>query len=279
MANEEVQRDYHPNGQLRWQATIKDGKPVGMVRFWHDNGVLEEECPNDNDGLEHGVVRKWNKDGKLLGEFHMNHGTGLIKSWYKNDQLESESYYVHGKEYGRSRMWWEDGTIMGVTYYLGGRKTSKKKYLEACKKDPTLPRYDDNEPEPEEPEIVGIHQKRETPISEWEREQYNEFINKFLRKPNRGEARQWLKGDENRWLGDMTHEDSVELIEEGYKAGAIKIIAVEIADETADRLIVYVPPAGPKRQRVFEWHSIVAQKCGWDPNDDWGQNELFVFFD
>jgi hypothetical protein len=77
----------------------------------------------------------------------------------------------------------------------------------------------------------------------------------------------------------MTHEDSLEIIEDGYKAGATKIIAVEIEDETSDRLIVYIPTAGLKRERVFKWHSVVTQKCGWDPNDDWGQDELFVFFD
>ncbi|HTV41574.1 MAG TPA: hypothetical protein VMF08_13410 [Candidatus Sulfotelmatobacter sp.] len=279
MSKGKIERDYHPNGQLRWQATIKDGKPVGIVRHWHENGVLADESFCDDDGLEHGVVKTWNKEGKLLGECHMDHGTGISKSWYENDQLESESYHIRGIGFGRSRMWWEDGTLMSVTYYLKGCEVSKKKYLAACEKDPTLPRYEDNEPEPEEPEFIGVYKKRETPISEWERQKFADHINKYLRKPNRGEALQWLKGDENRWLGDMTHEDSVELVEEGYKAGATKIVAVEIGDETSDRLIVYVPLAGAKRESVFKWHSIVAQKCGWDPDGDWGQDELFIFLD
>lgn len=274
-----IERDYHPNGQLRWQATIKNGKPVGIVRFWHENGVLAEEYFCDKDGLEHGSVKTWSKEGRLLGECQMDHGTGISKSWYENDQLESESYNVRGKSCGRSRIWEEDGSLMSVTYYLKGSEVSKKKYLEACRRDPTLPRYEDDEPEPEEPEIVGVYQKRETPISECKRQQYTEHINKYLRKPNRGEALQWLKGDENRWLGEMTHEDSLELIEEGYKAGATEILAVDIAYETTKRLIVYVPAAGAKRERVFKWHSVVVQKCGFDPYEDWGQNELFIFLD
>lgn len=280
MSEPKVERDYHPNGQLRWQATIKDGKPVGFVRFWYENGVLEEECFCDDDGLEHGVMKRWNKEGELLGEFHFDHGTGFQKSWYEHGQIESESYSVRGKACGRSRMWFEDGSLMGVTYYLNGFTVSKKKYLAACEKDPALPRYEDDESEPEEPEFVGTYEKREAPISDWERQQYTEHINKYLRKPNRGEARHWLKGDENRRLGkEMDHEDSLELIEQGYKAGAIKIIAVEIRDDSSRHLVVYVPAAGPERERVFKWHSKVVQKCGWDPNDDWGQNELFVFFD
>ena len=249
-----------------------------MVRHWHENGVLKEECPFDDEGLEHGIVKNWNKRGVLLAERNMDHGTGVIKSWYENDQLESESYYIRGKCCGRSRMWWEDGTLMSVNYYLSGKKVSKKKYIEACKKDSALPRYKDDNSEPEEPEISGTYQKRESPASEWERHQHDEFIKKFMRQPNRGEARQWLRGDENRNIGELTHDDSVEFIEEGYRAGAAKIIAVEIEDETTNCLIVELPPGGSKRERVFEWNSEFAQKTGWNPYDDWGQNEIFVYF-
>jgi len=264
---------------LRWQATIRDGKPVGMVKHWYENGILKRQCFCDDEGLEHGTVKTWNKRGKLLGECHMDHGTGISKSWHENDRLKSESYYVQGKNCGRSRMWWEDGTLMSVNYYLLGKKVSKKKYIEACKNDPTLPRYEDGDSDLEEPQITGTYQKRERPASEWDLQKHDEFIKKFLRKPNRGEARQWLKGDEGRFIGELTHEDSVEFVEDGYKAGATKIIAVEIEEETTNCLIVYLPPAGPKREQVFKWNSEFAQRSGWDSYDDWGQNELFVFFD
>lgn len=279
MSKPKTERDYHDNGQLRWEGTIKDGKAVGWNRHWHENGVMQQECFFDDDGLEHGVKKNWNKEGELLGECPFDHGTGLSKSWHENDRLESETYYVRGRACGRSRMWWEDGSLMSVSYYLHGSDISRKKYLKACEKDPTLPRVEDDESDPEEPEFEAVYEKRETPISDWERQKYAEFINEFLRKPNRGEALLWLKGDENRWLGRMTHEDSLEMVEEGYKAGAIKIIAVDIGAHSTKRLVVYVPPAGPEREQAFKWLSVVAQKCGWKPDDDWGQNELFVFFD
>jgi len=279
MSEEKVESDYYPNGQLSWQAMIKNRKPFGLVRHWHENGILKRECFYDDDGLEHGIVKTWNKDGKLLGECRFNHGTGISKTWYDNDQLKSESYYFRGKDCGRSRMWDENGTLMSLNYYLGGKKVSKKKYIVACKNDLTLPRYEDDDAEPEEPQITGAYQIREMPVSEWDRHSHDEFINKFLRKSNRGEARQWLKGDENRFVGEMTHEDSVGFVEDAYKAGATKVIAVEIEDETTNCLIVYLPPAGPKRRQVFKWNSQFAQRSGWDPYDDWGQNELFVFFD
>ncbi|MGH7981453.1 MAG: hypothetical protein ACREE6_18905 [Limisphaerales bacterium] len=122
------------------------------------------------------------------------------------------------------------------------------------------------------------YKKREAPVSEWERHRHDEFINKFLRKPNRVEARQWLAGNEGRNLGEMAQEESREFIEEGYNAGATKILAVEIDGNTTNCLIVYLPPSGPKRKQVFEWHGEAAQRCGFDPYEDWGQNELFAYF-
>ena len=278
MSNAKVESDFYPNGQLQWQATIRDGKPVGLVKHWYENGVLKRECPCDDQGLEHGIVRDWNRDGKLLGECQMDHGTGIRKSWFENGQLKGESSYIRGKLSGRRIMRGEDGEVMRITYYIRDRKVSKKKYNEACKTDLTLPRYPDNESEPEPVEASVKYKKRETPVSEWERNQHDEFINKFLRSPNRGEARQWLSGDEGRNIGIMTPEESREFVEEGYNGGATKILAVEIEDETTNCLIVYLPADGPKRKRIFEWNGESAQKCGFDPYDDWGQNELFVYF-
>ena len=168
---------------------------------------------------------------------------------------------------------------MGTEYYNMDKKVSRKKYLEACKINPTLPRYEDDALESAELEIVGTYQKRDEPISEFDRQKHQNFINEFLRKPNYEEARQWLAGDENRFIGEMTPEASREWIGEGYQAGAIKILAVDIADDTTNCLIVELPPKGKKRERVFRWSNQRAQSDGFDPDLDWGQNELFVFFD
>lgn len=278
MESAKAEKTFYPNGQLEWEATIKNGKPVGMVRHWYDDGVLKRECTYDDDGLEHGIARDWNKEGKLLGEFRWDHGTGISKNWFEDDRLRSEHHYIRGKRCGRSRIWWEDGGLMSVTYYISDREVSKKKYDEACKTNPAWPRYDDDELEPEYVIPPVKYKKRDTPVSEWERHKHDEFINKFLRQPNRGEARQWLAGDERRNIGEMTPEESREFIEEGYKAGATKILAVEIEGNTTNCLIVYLPPTGPKRERLFEWNGQAAQRCGFDPYEDWGQNELFAYF-
>jgi len=273
-----VEKSFHPNEQLRWEGWFKDGILHGKNHHWHENGQLSSETSYE-DGLENGVARQWNQAGKLLGEYRIDHGTGIAKSWYENGQLESEMLYVRGRCCGRFRCWFEDGELAGTDYYNMGKKVSRKKYLEACKTDSTLPRLEEDATEHSEPEIVGLYKKRNEPISEMERQKHREFINKFLRQPNRGEACQWLAGDENRFIGEMDPEGSREWIQEGYQAGAIKILAVEIQDNTTNCLIVELPPTGKKRERVFRWSNRRAQTEGFDADLDWGQNELFVFFD
>lgn len=291
MSNVQIEKSYYPNGRIRGECHLADGKPVGITRLWHENGVLSWECPFE-EGLENGLVRQWDENGKLLGEYYMQHGTGTSKSWYQNGQLERESSAINGKLCGRFRCWDEVGKLISTGFYILDKKVSKRKYVEVCETDPTLPRYQVDESKSESAKTNELpnkldtptkatsvnYNKRETHASEWERNQHDEFIDKFLRRPNRGEARQWLSGDEKRNIGEMTPDESREFIEKAYKTGAIKILAVEIENETSNCLIVYLPSAGSKRKRLFEWNFESAQKCGFDPYDDWGQNELFVYF-
>lgn len=277
MSNIKTERSYYPNGQLCGEISLDNGKLVGTNRHWHENGVLSSECSYE-DGLQHGVAKQWNKEGKLLGEYKMDHGTGVSKKWYENGQLANEATFVKGQFCGRFRVWFEDGDFVASEFYIRNRKVSKKKYGEACKNDSTLPCYEDKDPKTKLKLPSTKYQKRKTPISEKERKKHDEFIAKFRAQANQAEAREWLTKNENHNIGEMAPEESRETIEEGYKAGATKITAVEIQEESTNCLIVELPQKETKRRRVFEWNNELAQNSGFDPDDDWGQNELFVFF-
>ena len=279
MSDTRIERSHYPNGQLRWEGSFEGEHLNGPNKQWHENGMLASERFFDKKGLEHGIAKQWNKEGKLLGEYQMNHGTGVSKTWHENGQLTGEISIVRGQFSGRLRCWFEDGDLVGAEYYIKNRTVSKKKYDEACKTDPTLPRYEDDGQKPKLKLPSTKYQKRKTPVSEKERKQHDDFIAKFRGQPNQVEARQWLAENENRNLGEMTPGESREVIEEGYKAGAIKITAIDIKDDTTGCLIVELPSKGTKRERVFEWNNELAQNSGFDPDEDWGQNELFVFFD
>ena len=86
-----------------------------------------------------------------------------------------------------------------------------------------------------------------------------------------------------RTLGEMDLVGSRTLVEKGHAAGAQKIIAVAIEtdeekNETTNHLIVEIPVKDSKRKRVFEWVNELAQQSGFDPETDWGQAELLIFF-
>jgi antitoxin component YwqK of YwqJK toxin-antitoxin module len=273
-----IERRWHLNGQLADESNWVDGLPNGVSRRWHANGVLAEEMPV-KDGFVEGTVKEWNELGELLGTFEIRNGSGVWKSWHPNGRVSGETTYVNGQFNGRIAAWDETGGLIVEEFQIGGKKVSKRKYLEATKSDPSLPKYNDSEPMPRVRIPSTKYQKSKAPVSDEQRNKHNAFIADLRAKSNQADARQWLADNDERNIGEMTPEDSREMVEEGYKAGARRILAVDIQEDTTNCLIIELPPKGPGRKRAFEWNNELAQNSGFDPDVDWGQGELFVFLD
>jgi len=88
---------YRDNGQLEGESNWKDGKKVGLDKWWYENGQLESEV-NYKDGELDGLFKTWYEDGELKHESNWKDGKkdGLSKSWYEDGQLESRRYYTDG---------------------------------------------------------------------------------------------------------------------------------------------------------------------------------------
>jgi len=136
----QVQRVLYPNGQLKAEAPMVNGRIHGLKRDYHPNGQVALEIPFYH-GLPNGMAKVCAADGRLLGEYTMEHGTGVMKLWHGNGVLASEVSMVEGFITGRQRTWYEDGLPVPDMYWIRGKKVSRKKYLEACKTDPELPQY------------------------------------------------------------------------------------------------------------------------------------------
>jgi len=286
MEKDGVERQFFPNGRIKSEVTYVNGQLTGISRAWHENGVLESEMPIV-DGSVEGLVKQWNEDGELLGSYAICNGTGVQKTWYQNGKLMGEIAQVSGQRTGRLRAYFEDGELAAETYWIKNREVSKRKYLEACARDPSLPRYEDDGVKSKLKLPSTKYRRRTTAISDEERKQHDDHIAKLLAKPNQAEARDWLANvpaGTIRTVGEMELKGSQDVIEEGYAAGATRIIAVDIQTDaekngTTDCLVVELPATGVKRKRVFEWSNELAQQSGFDPDEDWGQTELFIFFD
>ncbi|MDQ3816442.1 MAG: hypothetical protein M3362_01975 [Acidobacteriota bacterium] len=116
-------------------------------------------------------------------------------------------------------------------------------------------------------------------------EKHNQFIRKLLDKPNKAEALSWLEEstDESfRTVGELdSNERSYDLIDEVYKAGAVEVWAVEIdtypdGHQNTGKLVVLLPSEPKARRRVFGWCGSRAKALGFDPDEDVGQDHLFV---
>lgn len=283
-----VERSFYPNGQLRSEVTLVNGLPNGFTRRWYPNGVLAEEL-SVKGGTFEGISKRWNDKGELLGTFEVRNGTGLYKLWYDSGILQGEISYVNGNFTGRQRAWFEDRELVTEVFWIRGRKVSRKKYLEACKTDSSLPRYDD------EPKVQTWEQKmarlskskKKRPANPRLEEAALRLLQELLSDPTRCEARKWL-GETGqgkiRTLGEIPDlAESLALIEEAYGAGVAEVLVVKIEGddrmENTGTLVVRLPKAIRKRKEALGWCNEQNGYQGFDPEGDEGQEWVVVRLD
>ncbi len=109
----------------------------------------------------------------------------------------------------------------------------------------------------------------------------------------RYEARTWLKDNPNPYAfaGNRfeTKQEALDFIERLYSAGAVTVYVTNTHNEDwrikqeggpyADTLIVKLPTDPQKRRVIFRINSEEAQKEGFAPDADTGQNELLFWWD
>ncbi|UCD55702.1 MAG: toxin-antitoxin system YwqK family antitoxin [Candidatus Omnitrophota bacterium] len=137
-------RVWDTDGNLTSISYFRNGKQYGWSRSYYDNGQVKAEGFLKN-GIQHGIFKQWNREGKLLGTFQFNMGTGIAKSWHDNGNLKSEICIRNGKLHGVRKHWDEDGRFLEKDnlFYINGKEVSKSAYLKAVEADPTLPKYQD----------------------------------------------------------------------------------------------------------------------------------------
>jgi antitoxin component YwqK of YwqJK toxin-antitoxin module len=114
-------------GKVVWVYDYINGKPHGLKKEWHDNGQLKYEA-NYKYGKQDGFDRLWWANGQLKYEANFKDGkqTGLYKDWYENGQLRTEENYKDGKIDGLTRRWYEFGQLEYELKYKYGEVLSKK---------------------------------------------------------------------------------------------------------------------------------------------------------
>jgi hypothetical protein len=237
--------------------------------------VLASEEPFEND-LLHGICRHWDESGRLLGRYKMVHGTGIQRAWHDNGQLQVEVSTVHGRFYGCNRMWLRDGTLISENFCLDGRNVTPDAYRAAAAKDDRLPKFR-GKPTTLPPENLAS-----------EKHLYRVFVAGLLEKPNRREARAWLRKTTGhktaRSLGRFKREaDAARFVEELYGVGSREVIVPGIydnkaGDQFADCLLVRLPKDTAKRAAIRKvCVQLRKKRLGVvQPDADFGEAYLYI---
>jgi len=177
-------RSFDKDGQLELEMPLRNGIRQGTMFYFEadSNGktTVTFAEPHKN-GLVCGIARQWSqKDGQLIGTYSMKRGTGLdlwrnwshdkkryflsearylkegkwhgFEWWLNEDQrtVWIESYFLENVQHGIRREWNHRGRLKRgyPQYWTQGKRVSKRQYLRASAKDPTLPRFRtwDNQP-------------------------------------------------------------------------------------------------------------------------------------
>ena len=269
-----IEKAYHRNGQLREAVPLQNGRRHGVARVWHKNGVLANEESYQN-GLLHGRCRQWNESGRLLGEYRMEHGTGIQRTWHENGRLQLEFSTVKGDFSGRYRLWLNDGKLMSEDIFLHGKPVTAEQYRLARINDPSLPK------------LIGKAGKPLPKSIATDKHIHEVFVRSLLAQKNRAEVRKWLEsgGKAVRSLGRFKRVgDALKFVESLYKAGATEVIAPDIyagkaGDQFADCLLVKLPGIPAKRKAIRKaCAQLSKRKLGaFQPDKDIGESHLYLF--
>jgi hypothetical protein len=177
-------RCYHETGELEGEWPERGGRSHGVDFCWYNPGRITSAEPRLN-GFAHGRAKQWSDTGKLIGGYTMIHGTGWdlwwqdwperpaeltearayrngarhgFEWWLTDGRPREETHFSDGRKHGIERRWNAKGRLARgyPKYWIHDEQVTKRRYLRAAAKDPTLPPFDprDNLPDREFPSPV-----------------------------------------------------------------------------------------------------------------------------
>ena len=145
----------YPNGKLRYTGTFKNGKEIGVfkfykntstnfphiikeysegssiatVEFYNQDGVLKTKGSMIGKNRE-GTWTYYYTNGKVFSEEIYKEGklTDMLKNYYANGNTTEETQYRNGLKDGLSKIFSENGKLLEEVNYIEGKKNGPAKY-------------------------------------------------------------------------------------------------------------------------------------------------------
>ncbi len=111
-------KQYFPNGDLKSEVSLKDGKMEGLYVQYAENGtqILQANYKSD---LANGAWTEWHPNGKVKKSFTYKNGirSGSCIEYYATGSVKWENIYVNGVP-GKPKAYSENGTLLPSATYL-----------------------------------------------------------------------------------------------------------------------------------------------------------------
>tara|TARA_B100000959_G_C14556944_1_gene450054 strand:- start:81 stop:476 length:396 start_codon:yes stop_codon:yes gene_type:complete len=111
--NTYIEKDYYPNGQLKYELQKQDGLIDGYAKYWDKNGCLINEV-NYSNGVFHGTWKEYYRNGNLKSSIVYSYGLkdGYEYWYYDNGQKKSETLYFKGDIKNSTIRWNMNGELI-----------------------------------------------------------------------------------------------------------------------------------------------------------------------
>lgn len=136
----------HPNGQVRYEGQFADGKPVGLFKYYFDNGKLSATNNHSADGAV--ASHHYHPNGKIKakGVYRTEKKDSLWQYFNENEVLVLEETYKQNMLHGVKRIYFDNGQTGEELHYRDSVKhgpwnkyyPTGKKWIEATYKDGDL---------------------------------------------------------------------------------------------------------------------------------------------
>ena len=172
-------RTYYANGTPESEQSYREEMRLGMQYEWYESGAFWSAAPYV-DGLPHGTARQWSVDGRPLGTYTMDHGTG-IDLWRQERAdgsvyLSEARFLLRGKRHGLEwfinedqqtvyiERTWRNHRIHGIErewdaqgrlgarfpkFHVGAGLVDKRRYVAFCEHNLTLPAFHPSDDSPQ----------------------------------------------------------------------------------------------------------------------------------
>ncbi len=134
LARLEIRRDYYPTGQVKVEATYRNGVPEGVRREYNEegeieksyffrNGIVVAEGILSENGQRQGFWTEYFADGTLRarGSYTHDKRTGEWEFYYPNGQLEQRGTFdENGLPSGKWLWFYDHGALLREEHYVNG---------------------------------------------------------------------------------------------------------------------------------------------------------------